>query len=408
MCSTTSAAGITLLASVCFATFACAQSSPAAAPTLAAAPTAAPSASADYSNPAVWLCWPGRQDACTAPLDATIIQENGKLKHEAFHAISNPPIDCFYVYPTVSVQQTGNSDLTITQAEKSVVVAQFARFGSQCRLYAPMYRQVTLTALRAGIAGHPIAVDRDLGYRDVLAAWQYYLTHENRGRGVVLVGHSQGSGVLTRLVKEEIDGKPIQQQLISAILMGTNLPVPKGADVGGAFKHIPVCRSNKQIGCVIAFADFRADVPPPANTFFGKVPDGMQAVCANPAALHDGSGKLDAYLSARRVATPGEGSASTQPAAWTIPEQTIDTPFVKVPGMLTGECVSNEHGSYLAVTVHPSNKGKRVNDITGDVVVGGKVQENWGLHLIDANLNMGNLVAIVGDQAKAYKAKAGH
>jgi len=78
--------------------------------------------------------------------------------------------------------------------------------------------------------------------------------------------------------------------------MGTSLPVPKGADVGGAFKHIPVCRSNSQTGCVIAFADFRANVPPPANSRFGNAPDGMQAVCANPAALGGGSGMLKRIL----------------------------------------------------------------------------------------------------------------
>jgi len=407
------AARFALAASICYAACASGQSTaaPAAAPAATpAAPAAAPAmapvepSNTDYSKPAVWLCWPGRQDACTQPQDATIVAENGTLKHEAYHAAKNPAIDCFYVYPTVSTQTTGNSDLTVTHAETSVVLAQFARFGEQCRLYAPMYRQVTLTALRAGIAGQPISIDRNLGYSDVLAAWRYYLAHENKGRGVVLVGHSQGSGVLTRLVREEIDGKPVQSQMISAILMGTVLPVPKGADVGGAFKHIPLCHSNSQIHCVIAFADFRANVPPPSNTRFGKVRDeGMQAACTNPAALRGGSGKLDAYLSSRSI-TATEPAA--QQASWTVPQQTIDTPFVKVPGMLSAECVNNEHGSYIAVTVHPSSTGKRTNEITGDVVSNGKVLEDWGLHLIDANLHMGNLVAIVGTEARTYKAAA--
>ena len=39
-----------------------------------------------------------------------------------------------------------------------------------------------------------------IGYDDVVDAWNYYLAHENHGRGVVLVGHSQGSGVLTGLI----------------------------------------------------------------------------------------------------------------------------------------------------------------------------------------------------------------
>jgi hypothetical protein len=243
-----------------FAALSNAQDAP-VAPTPPGAPAAA-----DYSNPAIWLCRPDRDDACTVSQDATIVAVDGTLTREKFHAAKNPPIDCFYVYPTVSNEPGGNSDLTITGAEKLVVNAQFARFAAKCRLFAPMYRQVTLTALRAMIGGKPMPVDRELGYNDVRAAWDYYLAHDNKGRGVVLVGHSQGSGVLTRLIKDEIDGKPIQGKMISAILMGTSLPVPKGADVGGAFKHVPVCRTNSQIGCVIAFADFRVNVPPPANS----------------------------------------------------------------------------------------------------------------------------------------------
>ena len=369
-----------------------------------AAETPAAPAAADYADMSVWLCRPGRQDACTGSQDATIVAVDGSLTRETFHPAKNPPIDCFYVYPTVSNQPGGNSDLTITGAEKLVVDAQFARFASKCRLFAPMYRSVTLTALRALIAGKPLPMDRDLAYHDVLAAWNYYLAHDNMGRGVVLVGHSQGSGVLTRLIKEEIDGKPVQGKLISAILMGTSLPVPTGTDVGGAFQHVPVCRSNSQTGCVIAFADFRANVPPPANTRFGKAPEGMQAVCANPAALRGGSGMLDAYLSAGRISTGSDGPR--EPFDWTQPAKPIDTSFVKVPGLLSAACVTDDHGSYLAVTVHPIPNGARTNDISGDVVVNGQVLQDWGLHLIDANLTMGNLIAIVGDETKAYlKAK---
>ena len=358
----------------------------------------------DYANPDIWLCKPGRKDACAVSQDATSIAADGKFSREKFSAAKNPPIDCFYVYPTVSNETTGNSDLVINAPEKRVVNAQFARFAAKCRLFAPMYRQVTLTALRAMIAGKPIPVDRELGYNDVVAAWNYYLAHDNKGRGFVLVGHSQGSGVLTQLIKNEIDGKPVQGRLISAILMGTSLPVPKGADIGGAFKNIPVCRSNRQTGCVIAFGSFRATLPPPANSRFGKAPEGMQAVCANPAALGGGSGMLDAYLSPGRIATGSDDVPV--PFAWTEPAKPIDTPFVKVPGLLSAACVQDEHGSYLAVTLHPTAGSARSNDISGDVVVNGQVLEDWGLHLIDANLTMGNLLSVVGDETKAYLANA--
>ena len=357
-----------------------------------------------YARDDSWLCRPGRRDACAGNQDATIVAADGKLTPEIFHADPDAPIDCFYVYPTVSNEPTGNADMIAGPEEKRAVEQQFARFGARCRLFAPMYRQFTLKALRAAMGPQPIAFDRELGYRDVAAAWREYLARDNHGRGFVLIGHSQGSGVLTQLIKDEIDGQPIQGKLVSAILMGTSLPAPIGADDAGAFRHIPVCRSNDQAGCVIAFADFRANVPPPADSLFVHAPQGMQAVCANPAALDGGSGALDAYLSTDLVTVISD---TTPRRAWTHPPRPIHTPFVKVPGLLSAQCVANEHGSYLAVTVHPAPGDARVNDIAGDVLVDGKARPEWGLHLIDANLAMGNLIAIVGEQTKAYLAKLG-
>src|SRR5262249_52233810 len=366
----------------------------------AASPT--PAAKNDYGNPASWLCRPGRQDACAVDLTTTVIAANGKLKRETWAANPNASIDCFYVYPTVSTDPTPNSDMIPGAEEKGVVRAQFARFASQCRPFAPMYRQITLTALRALLAGTPLAADRALAYNDVLDAWKYYLEHDNQGRGVVLIGHSQGSGVLTQLIKNEIDGKPVQDRIVSALLLGTSLPVPKGKDVGGAFQHLPLCHSANQTGCVITYASFRANVPPPENSRFGRIrtDENMMSACTNPAALSGGSGELHSYLSA---AGRGNGSA-LEPRPWVTPAQPITTPFVSVPGLLTAQCVSNEKGSYLAITVPGNPEDPRTDDIVGDVVTNGQVQADWGLHLIDVNLAIGNLIDIVGQESKAYLA----
>ena len=206
----------------------------------------------DYSKDETWLCRPGRKDSCTVDLSTTVVAADGKLSRETFKADPQAPIDCFYVYPTVSRDTTPNSDMNAGPEEHGVVRAQFARFGSQCKLFAPLYRQITLTALRAAMSGQPMTADRAMGYGDVAAAWRYYLEHDNKGRGVVLIGHSQGSGVLTQLIRNEIDGKPIQSQILSALLLGTNVAVPKDKDVGGAFQNMPLCKSASQIGCVIS------------------------------------------------------------------------------------------------------------------------------------------------------------
>jgi hypothetical protein len=353
----------------------------------------------DYADAKTWLCRPGRQDACTVDLTTTIVAASGALTPETFTANPGAPIDCFYIYPTVSIDKGGNSDMEPGAEENGVVRVQLARFASQCKLYAPIYRQATLTSLRAATSGSPIPVDRALAYNDVLDAWNYYLQHDNNGRGVVLIGHSQGSGVLTQLIRNEIDGKPVQSRMVSALLLGTNLAVPKGKDVGGAFQHIPVCRSAAQTGCVISYVSFRSTIPPPDNTRFGRVQgEGMQAACANPAALGGGSGELHAYLPAGGRSIVG---SAAEPRPW-VAGKTIDTPWVSVPGLLTAQCVSNEKGSYLEVTVHGDPSDPRTDDIAGDVMTNGAVNASWGLHLIDVNLAMGNLVDIVAQQGRSW------
>ena len=374
----------------------------------AAPATATIPAKNDYSKDDAWICRPERQDACAVDLTTTIISVDGKVTSEKWAANPNAPVDCFYVYPTISTQETPNSDMSLGPEEKGVVRGQFARFASQCRAYAPLYRQVTLSALRALLAGtvSPELNERQraLAYNDVADAWHYYLEHENRGHGVVLIGHSQGANVLMRLIREEIDGKPVQSRLISAILLGTNVPVPKGKDAGGVFQHIPLCRSASQTGCVITYVSFRATAPPPDNSRFGRVKDEtMIAGCTNPAALGGGSGELHAYLPSGEAANIVRGVSMNQPP-WVTAPVAINTTFVSVPGMLSAECLSNEHGSYLAITVHDNPAGARAHDIAGDLVVNGNVLADWGLHLIDVHLAMGNLVDIVGQQSKSYLA----
>jgi hypothetical protein len=371
-----------------------------------AAPVAAQTAEKnDYGKVENWLCRPGKAgDACAVDLTTTVIAGDGKLTRETFAPNPKAAIDCFYVYPTVSTDQSPNSDMTADPAEQNVVRQQFARFASACRPFAPMYRQVTLSGLRAAMAGGGrLSLDTGPGYEDVLDAWNHYLQHDNNGRGVVLIGHSQGAMVLTRLIAQEIDGRPVQSRLVSAILMGTSVPVVRGKDVGGAFKSIPLCRSAGQTGCVITFATFRSTIPPPANTLFGRVTgDGLEAGCTNPAALAGGSGELRAYLT-------GQGSliASSAPQKhqWVKDAGPVDTPFVSVPGLLNAECASNEHANFLKVTVNADPADPRADDIPGDLGMAGKPQANWGLHLVDVNLTLGNLLDVVARQSKAYLSK---
>jgi hypothetical protein len=354
----------------------------------------------NYADSKSWLCRPGGHDACRTDLTTTVIQPGGKMTREKWTANANAPVDCFYVYPTVSTDPTPNSDMIPDPAELNVIRQQFARFGSVCRTYAPLYRQVTLAGLRRMIGGAGGSLDHGVQYDDVRDAWNYYLDHDNQGRGFVLVSHSQGSFILQRLIREEIDGKPVQARMVSAMLTGATLAVPRGKDVGGAFEHVPLCHSAQQTGCVIAYSSFRSTVPPPANTRFGKAAGENTAACTNPAALAGGSGELRAYLSTEGSLIVG----ATAPKPWVVGEAHVDTPWVSVPGMLTARCTSNDNATYLEVTVHADPSGRRTSEIVGDLGSPGQVLADWGLHLVDMNLAMGNLVDLVARESKVWSA----
>lgn len=353
----------------------------------------------DYGNEANWLCRPGRDDACGINAAATIVAADGSVSVEPFERAADPAIDCFYVYPTVSNDPGINSDLIANDEERRAAAGQFARFASVCRTFAPMYRQVTLTALRQAMSnGAPTPPEAGaLAYRDVETAFQHYLDHDNHGRPFVLVGHSQGSRMLQTLVQRRIDGQPLQARMLSALLLGFNLSVPDSADVGGAFQHVALCRSPQQTGCAISFVSFRANAQPPPGSRFGNTSEpGRRVACVNPAALTGGAAPLDSYLGTR-----GAGQSSLPAGPWTSTGAEIRTAFVKVPGLLSGQCVRDEHGSYLAVTVHGDPGDPRADDIVGDVVVGDRVLSDWGLHLIDVSLVQGDLVRFVALQAQA-------
>lgn len=363
-----------------------------------ATPSGAAAGTPDYRADASWLCRPGRADACADNQDVTSVAPDGKTKVQRFKRAKKPAYDCFYVYPTVSLDTTPNSDMAIGAEERRVAYAQVGRFASQCRVFAPMYRQVTLTALRSAMQGQPLAADREMPLRDVTAAWNEYLARDNQGRGVVLIGHSQGSGVLKALIAKSIEGTPVQSRIISAMLIGTNVAVPKGGVVGGDFKQMPICTSANQSGCVVSYVTFRKDSPPPANSRFGKSPgDGLRVACTNPVDLSGKRAVADAIFT-----TGGPGESARPMAEW-AKGVTVSTPFVRTPGLISTECVSNGDFDYLAVSVNGNSADARTDTITGDVVAGGAVLKDWGLHLIDMPVVMGDLLRLADSQAAAWR-----
>lgn len=336
--------------------------------------------SATYGLDEHWLCRPGNaNDVCARDLDATIVNADGTTEVQPFERADDADVDCFYVYPTVSTDPEANSDRAPHENEEiAAVLVQAARLGAVCDVYAPIYRQRTLTALFGQVESG--ADTRDVAYEDVRDAFLHYLANDSDGRPFVLVGHSQGAGILRRLLTEEIDRVAVlRDRLVSALLIGTSVGVDE-------FDFLAPCGALDDTGCIVSYASYRDTAPPAENALFGRTLFGP-ALCVNPADPAGGEQTLAPYF---RVLAGG-------PAPFDDLARTteITTPFATYPEMYTAACVDDGEFGYLRIT-NRTPPGPRTDDLGGDLT------PEWGLHLVDVQLAMGNLVDLVAAQVAAF------
>jgi hypothetical protein len=336
----------------------------------------------------VWLCRPGLAgDPCAGALRAAAEAADGLRTIEPAIASRISRFDCFYVYPTVSTEPGLNSDLTVQPAEVNVAIDQAAPFSQVCDVWAPMYRQITVDGLgKAYIDPAP----GKIAYLSLLSAWNDFITHYDNGRPIIFIGHSQGSSMLIRLLQAEVDPKrALRHRTVVAILAGGNVTVPIGREEGATFRHLPLCTSPRQIGCVIAYSSFPAE--PPANADFGRpgqgvsvysgqtATTGVEVACVNPASLGGGSADLLPYFPVARVSAVG-------------------TSWVIYPRMYSASCQSRGGATWLEVRKIASGLDIRphLTEALGPA---------WGYHLVDINLALGNLIADVRGEESAYQAQ---
>jgi hypothetical protein len=361
---------------------------------------------ASAKSSTVWLCKPGKSpNPCKADRTATYVSYEGTTRHETIVGPvkhGQPPVDCFYVYPTVSEQEGPNADLTIEPQQTQIAIDQASRFSQDCKVYAPVYRQLTLKAIKT--PGGVTPEEALTAYTGVRVAFTEYLKKFNKGRPIVLIGHSQGTLMLAQLIKEMFDTNPaLRKQLVSALLLGGNILVPEGQTVGGTFKNVPACTSATDTGCVIAYSTFLKE--PPENAFFGRPnspllgtppPPGSQVLCVNPTLLkQDGSvGGLLPYAPTTPFPGPlGEGS----------PVPSASTPWVTGAGLLSAQCKNENGASWLQVSTaagvsKPVQEELEARNEYPFEVAG----PEWGLHLYDVNIALGNLVNTLAVQTQAF------
>lgn len=399
----------------------------------------------------VWLCRPRQpgnpcgQDATGAatatPFAARYPQSGQRVVPDTISVVDGtrtpfvppdaPSVDCFYVYPTVDLLpnpllRVGGNPPQPTDTEMAVTLTQVSPLISGCRLFVPLYRQAPLlpVAVAALTGTDP---DYRLGQSDIDQAWRTYWERDNRDpatgrrRGVVLLGHSQGSAVLASLIRREIEVDVEQRsRIISAVLLGGNVQVPTDRPAGGGddpdatFQYLPACeRGSAAIPaptrCVVAYSAFRqpeGEPLPPDATFGRATAPGHRILCTNPAALLAGRPREATTPADTRLATTRllGGNALVRGghllAGVLLGRTPPDLPagFAAYPGLVTARCASarDETGTSDWLQVDGP-----------DEVLGRPQSGGLGLHVLDYNVTLGDIAALVAEQSAAWTAAYG-
>jgi hypothetical protein len=367
----------------------------------AGSPDASPSSS-NYADPNMWLCGAGApHDYCLDMQTATAILPDGGTAPVTLSPAASPSVDCFYVYPSVDITSPAGNETSFSNLPDILdpVRSQAAPFSQVCKVYAPLYHQATYQSYYSANAEQYLEV----AYTDVAAAFAEYLAHYNSGRDIVLLGHSQGSQMLRRLIQRQIENNAaVARQLAVALLIGPfgDVTVLKGTTVGGSFVSTPLCTADDQRDCVITFDTFAKGYDPPSSSSYDSaLPDStLDFGCNNPAALGGGKAVLqDGYFF-----TKYNNTLLTPPQTLTV-----STNFALYGDYFTGQCLIDAAGnSFFEVDDEPAAGDTRSNPIP----FGNSLYYSpalLGLHLLDFAFPMQDLLDAVTKRATGAVVDAG-
>ncbi len=239
-----------------------------------------------YDNPDLWYSRPGIGVNDPARWQPAVDGEERSIPNPAEPPASDFAV--FFIHPTSYLNRsTWNAPTGDAEAERVArlyVRGMASAFNAADEIWAPRYRQATMGAFLTDAPEAQQAIDA--AYSDVAQAYAYFRSSISADRPIVLVGHSQGSLHLLRLLREEVAGTPEETRIAAAYVVGW--PISLTHDLPQL--PFPACARADQSGCIMSWSSFAEPADPSqvletyskSIGFDGEARGNSPILCTNP------------------------------------------------------------------------------------------------------------------------------
>jgi len=239
-----------------------------------------------YQDPAMWLSRPGIGLDDAARWQPAMQGEGRQLPED--EEAPEQDFAVFFVHPT-SYLDRSNWNAPLDDPESQKIARLYVRgmaspFNQASEIWAPRYRQATFGAFLTDSPEAQRAIDA--AYEDVKQAFAFFVASVDEDMPIVLVGHSQGSLHLLRLLRKELADSPLKGRVAAIYAVGWPISVTHDLPALG----FPACATPAQAGCIMSWSTFAEPADPGAvldaygNSagFDGELRGDSPILCTNP------------------------------------------------------------------------------------------------------------------------------
>lgn len=184
--------------------------------------------------------------------------------------------DVFFICPTVFDGSEKEHNMRLDDMDTKMnflgaINMEKGIYDEDGRFFAPYYQQAGFVVYTMPVEGREPYLE--LAYRDVKAAFTYYMENYNEGRPIVIAGFSQGADLGIRLMKDCFADEEKSNLLVACYAIGWSITEEELEE----YPHLRFATGENDTGVIISFNSEAEDIDDSL-----MIPAGTKTLAINP------------------------------------------------------------------------------------------------------------------------------